>query len=279
MRPFPVLIRWSAASIVAAAVGSSPLLAQTAGGGAAAGGGGGLGASAPAAGSGSLGSPVSAPPQGAISGNSPQTAQPFGQPNAPQTLQGPGAAASATQGTIGAPGVVGGFFGVAQPLVTRTGPAPVALQPGPRPSGVNMPLTGENARQDAGSLGVAGAAARRSFNAQAAESLNARTAQPTFPGQQSAAAVQPGTVEGWRFRWHDDLWWYYTPERSWAVWQGNHWAPYQRGALYARGGPALAGQPAAPSAASVTGGYRPDYLGVGMYSQAVAEPAPSGHGR
>ena len=186
------------------------------------------------------------------------------------------------QGTIGAPGVVGGFFGVAQPLVTPAGPAPVALQPGPRPSGVDMPLTGENARQDTGPSGVAGAAAQRSFNAQAAESLNARTAQPAFQGQQRAAAVQPGRVEGWRFRWHDDLWWYWTPQKQWVVWQANRWVPYQRGALYARGGVVQVN--AAPAHASfdsrmnagatgVTAGYRPDYLGSGMYSQSVQQPS------
>jgi hypothetical protein len=202
----------------------------------------------------------------------------LGQPNSPQTLQGPGAAASATQGTIGAPGVVGGFFGVGQPIVAPSGPAPVAVQPVPVPSGVVMPLTGQNARQDAGALGAAGAAARRPFPTRAAESVNGQATQPQTIQRRDTPTAQPGIVEGWRFRWHDGLWWYYTPDRSWVVWQGGRWLPYQRGALYARGSQALAGQPMASTPVRVTAGYRPDYLGSGMYSQA-ASPATSGSGR
>ncbi|MFO0896786.1 MAG: hypothetical protein U0836_05075 [Pirellulales bacterium] len=93
------------------------------------------------------------------------------------------------------------------------------------------------------------------------------------------AGLRPARVEGWRFRWHDDLWWYYTPARTWVVWQGSRWTPYQRGALYARGGPALVSQLPASSAVPVTAGYRPDYLGVGMYSQAGAAPASNASGR
>jgi len=89
-----------------------------------------------------------------------------------------------------------------------------------------MPLTGQNARNDGaafGGVGVAGAAAQQYMNPRG----------PTAGGYQQAGSQGPN-LQRWRFQRHDDLWWYYTPQRTWSVFQGNRWVSYQWGALYAR---------------------------------------------
>jgi len=117
-----------------------------------------------------------------------------------------------------------------------------------------MPLTGQNARNDGaafGGVGVAGSAARQYMN----------QAGPASGGYQQANS-QPPQNDHWRFQRHDDLWWYYTPQRTWSVFQGNRWVSYQRGALYARDNLANARLPgAAATQQSVTVG-RPNYYGA-----------------
>jgi len=126
-------------------------------------------------------------------------------------------------------------------------------------SGIDMPLTGQNARNDGetvGGAGIAGSAAQQYTN-------------PTGPatGNSTQATSQAPNLERWRFQRHDDLWWYYTPQRTWSVFQGNRWVSYQRGALYARDNLANATIAGTTNGQQVTAG-RPDYLGTGMYSGA-----------
>ncbi len=40
--------------------------------------------------------------------------------------------------------------------------------------------------------------------------------------------------DAWRFKWHDELWWYWTPDKTWRILQAGRWVPYQKGAYYAR---------------------------------------------
>jgi len=46
--------------------------------------------------------------------------------------------------------------------------------------------------------------------------------------------------EPWRYKWHDYLWWYWTPQRNWRVLQAGRWVPYQGGASYVREGASVA---------------------------------------
>jgi len=146
----------------------------------------------------------------------------------------------------------------------------------PASSGVDMPLTGQNARDNSGAAGAAGSAAQTPFNPDEARSLEEQRQRPQAANDKS----EPGAVEGWRFRWHDDLWWYWTPDRSWVVWQRDRWVPYRQGELYAR--PATKARPQSqpqtqsvsntPAAANVPTGlgeFRPSYMGAGLYSRAV----------
>jgi hypothetical protein len=33
----------------------------------------------------------------------------------------------------------------------------------------------------------------------------------------------------WRFKWHNNVWWYWTPQNNWVVWIDNQWQPYSPG--------------------------------------------------
>lgn len=65
-----------------------------------------------------------------------------------------------------------------------------------------------------------------------------RAAPRGLPAQQSRSglpAPPTGSADdAWRFKWHDDLWWYWTTDKTWRILQAGRWAPYQAGALYAR---------------------------------------------
>jgi hypothetical protein len=32
--------------------------------------------------------------------------------------------------------------------------------------------------------------------------------------------------DGWRYRWHQGYWWYYTPQQSWLRYENNAWKPF-----------------------------------------------------
>jgi hypothetical protein len=279
-------IRILALILLAGSLSAGRATAQTAGAGATPGGAAGVGASPgggalPAAGSspiapagsgaaGGVGSLPGSSPGGAVS---PPNA--LNQPGGRETLQGPGIAAPAAQGTIGAPGVSGGLYGAGQSQLPP-GEAASTVNQRPMSSGVDMPLTGQNARDESGAGGAAGSAAQTPFNPDEVRSLEQQTQQSPRSAEDRS---QPGAVEGWRFRWHDDLWWYWTPERSWLVWQRDRWVPYERDALYARPAKtrsqaraqtAPAGSAdAAASVPTALGEFRPSYMGAGLYSRAV----------
>lgn len=92
--------------------------------------------------------------------------------------------------------------------------------------------------------------------------------------------------EQWRYRWHNNNWWYWTPENRWIYRNGNDWTNYEPTVTFAPGPGADDGQPTngtyvpAPSGddsrpyAYSTGyrgnyyyspGYRRAYYGSGRY--------------
>lgn len=40
--------------------------------------------------------------------------------------------------------------------------------------------------------------------------------------------VPSRVADSWRFRWHNNQWWYYTPQNSWMIYENNAWMPYSR---------------------------------------------------
>jgi hypothetical protein len=41
------------------------------------------------------------------------------------------------------------------------------------------------------------------------------------------AGAASGTAD-WRCCWHDNCWWYWTPQQTWLRWTGTAWVPYQQ---------------------------------------------------
>jgi len=60
------------------------------------------------------------------------------------------------------------------------------------------------------------------------------TPEPPQPGipADSAPAVVPrdagaaASGEDWRFRWHQNRWWYWLPSEQWVYWDGDHWEDF-----------------------------------------------------
>lgn len=104
--------------------------------------------------------------------------------------------------------------------------APNATTPTQAAPGTETPALGSNAGDGAQPLAPTPAIDGPSgtFNRSAPSQSN--TAVPT-------TANSASTGQQWRFRWHDGLWWYWTPEKNWLVLQAGRWMPYQSGALYA----------------------------------------------
>lgn len=49
------------------------------------------------------------------------------------------------------------------------------------------------------------------------------TVQTPLAGVTAGAAANPNA---WRYRYHNNQWWYYHPNSTWSVWNGNAWAPH-----------------------------------------------------
>ncbi len=56
------------------------------------------------------------------------------------------------------------------------------------------------------------------------EKSRAEPAAKAAPQDKAAAASQG---ESWRFRRHNDLWWYWQPSNRWVYWDNGNWIPYE----------------------------------------------------
>lgn len=48
----------------------------------------------------------------------------------------------------------------------------------------------------------------------------------------SGAAATTNNSDQWRFKYHNNHWWYYTPQNSWVFWYDNNWQPYDATTYY-----------------------------------------------
>src|SRR5262245_20598088 len=55
------------------------------------------------------------------------------------------------------------------------------------------------------------------------------TSQPT---SNTVHLADFGNDPRWRYRWHDNHWWYWTPGKSWMIYQNNAWVPYGNPTYY-----------------------------------------------
>lgn len=54
-----------------------------------------------------------------------------------------------------------------------------------------------------------------------------RAAEPaTVQAEKNGASDVKSRPDGWRYVWHNNQWWYYTPRQHWLVYQGDSWQPY-----------------------------------------------------
>ena len=74
-----------------------------------------------------------------------------------------------------------------------------------------------------------------------------------YPGVQGRAAR-------WRYRWHNNAWWYWTARNSWVIWVGGRWVPYNTYAYSVpSGGVYSSGSGYFPSYGYSSYGYYPRY--------------------
>jgi hypothetical protein len=99
----------------------------------------------------------------------------------------------------------------------------------------------------------------RSLNAANSAANRSRADLPT------PASGQAGD-EQWRYKWHDDLWWYWTPQKNWRVLQAGRWVPYQAGASYAREGASVASASVGGTYVDQGSGYSTTYDDGAYYS-------------
>jgi hypothetical protein len=99
-------------------------------------------------------------------------------------------------------------------------------------------------------------------------------AETTAPGVPADATANP---DGWRYVWHNNQWWYYTPEKSWLIWNGTAWYP-QNDPNAAYGGASYGyGYTPAWSGYYGPGGYNFNYSdGFGSYGTGYV--GPGGYG-
>jgi len=84
-------------------------------------------------------------------------------------------------------------------------------------------------------------------------------AAPEAKAQVAArAGVNVQTNDDWRYKWHNDRWWYYTPQNQWMVYHNNGWVGPGAGGVYLdRSGVPIFG------GGRYTTGYRGSYYGNG----------------
>ena len=44
----------------------------------------------------------------------------------------------------------------------------------------------------------------------------------------SGSTASGTSIDTWRYRWNNDRWWYWTPEKKWVVWNGTTWVPFEQ---------------------------------------------------
>jgi len=85
--------------------------------------------------------------------------------------------------------------------------------------------------------------------------VSARSQAELPPPASSQAGDEP-----WRYKWHDDLWWYWTPQKNWRVLQAGRWVPYQAGASYVREGASVANNSSGGTYVDDGAGYQSTYV-------------------
>jgi hypothetical protein len=51
-------------------------------------------------------------------------------------------------------------------------------------------------------------------------------ASATNGPSEAAAKDVKSRSDGWRYVWHNNQWWYYTPQQHWLIYQGDTWQRY-----------------------------------------------------
>jgi hypothetical protein len=73
------------------------------------------------------------------------------------------------------------------------------------------------------------------------------------------AGVNVQTDNDWRYKWHNNQWWYYNPQNQWMVHHNNAWVGPSRGGVYLDSN----GVPLFGGGARYSTGYRGSYYGNG----------------
>jgi len=64
--------------------------------------------------------------------------------------------------------------------------------------------------------------------------------QPTTTQAATVTVAAPGTIDAmpvsfhpdWRYRWHNNHWWYWMPSNTWVIWYNGGWIPYDANTYY-----------------------------------------------
>jgi hypothetical protein len=51
-------------------------------------------------------------------------------------------------------------------------------------------------------------------------------AGPAIRNEKRAYDLQPEGVRNWRYNFHNNRWWYWTPENKWVFWNDGRWQDY-----------------------------------------------------
>jgi hypothetical protein len=87
------------------------------------------------------------------------------------------------------------------------------------------------------------------------------------PGNGNVGAAANPSDNQWRYRWHNNNWWYWTPENRWIYRNGNAWVNYE---------PAVAAVPAVVNANQPAVGYTPGPYGYTTGYRGYYGPAYQG---
>lgn len=116
------------------------------------------------------------------------------------------------------PGPAGDPTGDAVPTIDRV-QEPAILETVPALGGqtdiVNRPDANPDANTDPDAAGTPAATPAD----QTAPMPNAITND----AEQQPTANRAADDKSWRYRWHNGRWWYWMPNRSWVIWDGNQW--------------------------------------------------------
>jgi len=84
------------------------------------------------------------------------------------------------------------------------------------------------ARLHAEKAGAGGADRVGSAAGGSAHASTERATDAHGTSNRSGARASDTGVDGWRYRWHNARWWYWTTEGKWVVWSGTTWVPCEQ---------------------------------------------------